>query len=230
MIEESLDVLKKVKLFKGISEEDIIKLTSCLNYKVKTFEKNSSIIRLGDRVETIGIVISGECEISKEDVSGNKIIVSILNSGNMFAESIVCRESKKSPVCVTALKESKIIFVSYENIIRSCSNKCEFHVRLINNLLLIVAEKNIILNNKIDILLLKGIRERVATFLLRMYKETGQTSFNIYLNRNQLAEYLNVCRSSLSRELSRMKDEGIIDYYKNSFKIIDLKALVDSRG
>lgn len=224
-INKILDTLKEVTLFNGIDENDIKSLIPCLNYRIKTFDKGSNIILPDEVVENIGIVIEGIAEITKEDIEGNKTIVSILTKGNMFAESIVCRKNKKSPVCVTSIEECKVLFISYDKVIRSCTNRCEFHVNLINNLLITIAEKNFILNNKIDILLLKGLRERIAKFLIRKYKESGQTSFNINLNRNRLAEYLNVSRSALSRELSRMKDENIIDYYQNSFKILNIKSL-----
>lgn len=197
----------------------------CLDYKIKEYSKGTNIILPNDILSNIGIIIDGVAEISKEDIDGNKTIVSMLGIGNMFGESIVCRENKKSPVCVSSVEDCKVLFISYDKIIRSCTNRCEFHLNLINNLLVTIAEKNLILNNKIDILLLKGLRERIATFLIRKYRETGQSSFNINLNRNRLSEYLNVSRSALSRELSRMKNEGIIDYYQNSFKIMDMNKL-----
>lgn len=224
-IENYIDVLKESRLFDSIEGEDIYKIIPCLNYKIKSYSKGSSIFMEGDFVENIGIVLSGVCEITKENLAGDKVIVSIVKKSDMFAESIVCRKDKKSPVNVTAIEDTKVVFISYDRIIRSCNNKCEFHINLINNLLMIIAQKNFILNNKIDILLLKGMREKIATFLLRKYKETGKESFNIELNRNQLAEYLNVCRSSLSRELSKMQDEDIISYSKNKFIIKDIDAL-----
>lgn len=224
-LNKHINILKNVRLFRGIKGEDIISLMPCLRYRIKEFEKNSNIFSFGDTVESIGIVISGLCEISKESLAGNKVIVSMLKEGDMFGEVIVCREKKISPVNVKVIENSKILIISYDNIIRNCENRCEFHVRLINNLLITMAEKNYILNNKIDILLIKGMREKIATFLLKRHNQAGNLSFNIDFNRNQLADYLNVCRSALSRELSRMKEENIIDYYKNTFKIIDVNAL-----
>ncbi|WP_048571373.1 Crp/Fnr family transcriptional regulator [Clostridium cylindrosporum] len=224
-LQEIVNILVKVNLFRGIEREEILKIIPCLDYRVKSFDKGANIFQAGDTVNNIGIVLSGSCEISKENVAGNKIIVAMLSSEDMFAESIVCRKNKISPVNVTSIENSKIIFISYDKIIRSCDNSCGFHVNLINNLLVTIAEKNYILNNKIDILLLKSMREKIATFLLNKQKQTGSFSFNIEINRNQLAEYLNVCRSALSRELSRMKEENIIDFYKNTFKIKDIESL-----
>ena len=224
-IENYIDVLKESKIFDSIKGDDIYKVIPCLDYKIKSYNKGSIIFMEGDFVENIGIVLSGVCEITKENLAGDKVIVSIIKKSDMFGESIVCRKDKKSPVNVTAIEDTKVIFISYDRIIRSCDNKCEFHINLINNLLMIIAQKNFILNNKIDILLLKGMREKIATFLLRKYKETGKESFDIELNRNQLSEYLNVCRSSLSRELSKMQDENIISYSKNKFTIKDIEAL-----
>ena len=92
-------------------------------------------------------------------------------------------------------------------------------------MMLLLGEKNYHLNMKMDLLLLKGMREKIVTYLLLEAHTQQSTSFTVHLNRNQLADYLNVSRTSMCRELGRMKDEGLIDYYQNSFKILDEKRL-----
>ena len=92
-------------------------------------------------------------------------------------------------------------------------------------MMLLLGEKNYMLNHKIDLLMLKGMREKLATYLLNEAQHQNSYAFNIPLNRNELADYLNVSRPSMCRELSRLKAEGIIDYYKNTFKILDIEQL-----
>ncbi|MEG0502735.1 MAG: helix-turn-helix domain-containing protein, partial [Cellulosilyticaceae bacterium] len=130
-----------------------------------------------------------------------------------------------SPVTVRTKGKTKILFIPYEKVITSCGNTCTFHIQLIKNMLMVLGEKNYALNNKIDYLILKGMRKKLITYLLAQAKVQNSMAFNINLNRNELAEYLNVSRSAMSRELSRMKEEKLIDYYKNGFKIMNVECL-----
>ncbi len=113
----------------------------------------------------------------------------------------------------------------YKRIISSCSNSCSFHHLIVYNMMRLIADKNYHLNTKMDLLLLKGMREKLATYLLSEAHLCQSLSFTLSLNRNQLADYLNVSRPSMCRELGLMKQEGLIDYYQNSFKILDTKKL-----
>lgn len=224
-IEKYVYLIMRSPLFNGINKDELMKILPCLNYSIKAYDKGCTVVYQGDKINSIGIIIDGSCEISKENPAGNKTIVTIMGLGNMFGESIACTQNRISPVSVSALNNVKILFVDYERIIKNCSNTCDFHSRLIGNMLKIIGEKNVLLNSKIDILVLKGMREKIATFMLNHYRLTGNNTFTINLNRNQLADYLNVCRSALSRELSRMKEQEIIDYTKSTFTIKNIEVL-----
>ena len=154
--------------------------------------------------------------------------MAFLGEGHIFAEGIVCTRERISPVTVRVKEESKILFIPYERITRSCGNSCTFHIHLIQNMMMLLGEKNFNLNTKIELLSLKGMREKIATFLLNESKDQNNSlTFQIVPNRNELAEYLNVSRTSMCRDLARMKEEEILDYYQNSFKILSMEALKD---
>lgn len=226
MIENYLDIVKKVTLFHNIKETELEGLIKCLQGYIKNYEEGAVIFSVGEDIGNIGIVLEGQVELVKENLAGNRSIVAILGSAQIFGEGIVCTNKRISPVTVRTKEKSKIIFIPYDKLIRSCSSVCTFHVQLIRNMIRVLGEKNFALNNKIDYLILKGMREKLATYLLSQAKYQERLAFNIEMNRNELAEYLNVSRSSMCRELSRMKEEGLIDYYKNGFKIMNVEGLM----
>ena len=224
-LDKTINVLQQSSLFEKIEKENIGHLLNCLGIQVKSYEEHQIIIELESCVNEVSVVIEGEVEIVKENRLGDRMIVGILGEGQIFGEGIVCTKKRLSPVTVRAKTKAQIAVVPYEKIIMTCGERCSFHKQIIQNMLYVLGEKNYHLNQKIDYLILKGMREKLALYLLEQSYKEGQSSFSIGLNRNDLAEYLNVSRSSMSRELSRMKEEGLIDYYKNSFKIVDERKL-----
>lgn len=220
--------LTKCALFKNIKEDDYSLLMGCLNAYTKTYQSDEYVFFAGNKVSYVCIVLSGSIEIIKENPAGSRYIMAFLGEGHIFAEGIVCTRERISPVTVRVKEESKILFIPYERITRSCGNSCTFHIQLIQNMMMILGEKNFNLNTKIELLSLKGMREKIATFLLNESKDQNNSlTFQIVPNRNELAEYLNVSRTSMCRELARMKEEEILDYYQNSFKILSMEALKD---
>lgn len=217
---EQLQILLKAPLFKNISLDELIHLLPCLNVQLKCYKADEMIITQGSLVRFIYIVLDGQVEITKENFSGHKNIVSILSSSGLFGEGVVCTHDRLSPILATALTPVTLLLIPYEKIIGGCEHGCTFHHSLIYNMMLLLGEKNYYLNAKMDLLLLKGMREKLVTYLLSEAKSHQSNSFTIHLNRNQLADYLNVSRTSMCRELGRMKEEGLIDYYQNSFKLL----------
>jgi CRP/FNR family transcriptional regulator, dissimilatory nitrate respiration regulator len=224
-MEQFNTVLSKCPLFTNIKENEYKILLSCINSHTKDFQSNEYIFLAGDKINYVGIVLSGSIEIIKENFAGARHIMDFLGPSDIFAEGIVCTIKHISPVTIRVKEDSKILFIPYERIIKSCSSSCEFHVQLINNMVMLLGEKNFNLNRKIELLMLKGMREKLATYLLNESQKQNNLSFQIIPNRNELAEFLNVSRTSMCRELARMKELRILDYYQNSFKILSLDAL-----
>lgn len=218
-------VFKNCALFKGIEVSDYAFLMSCINSYTKFYQPNEYIFFAGDVLNYVGIVLSGSVEVSKENQAGARHILSFLGPSSLFGEGIVCTEERISPVTVRVKDPATLLFIPYERIITTCGNSCGFHVKLIENMMMILGEKNMMLNHKLELLMLKGMREKLAAYLLHESHRQNNLMFRIIPNRNELAEYLNVSRTSMCRELARMKDEGIIDYYQNSFKILSLESL-----
>jgi CRP-like cAMP-binding protein len=221
-------VLKKCALFRGIDEKDYSGLLGCMNAQVKSFDAEEYIFLAGDKINHVGIVLTGVVEIMKENLAGNKHILAFLEASDLFAEGIVCTVKRISPVTVRVKEAADILLIPYERIIKSCGNACTFHISLIQNMMVVLGEKNFNLNRKLELLTLKGMREKLASYLLNQASERGSSMFQIMQNRTELADYLNVSRTSMCRELTRMKEEELIDFYGHSFKILDPKGLAES--
>lgn len=210
-------VLKNNLLFDGMDEEDIGSMLKCLSANDKKYNKSDIIYMDGDTISHVGIVLSGKVQIIKEDYFGNRTIMADLGEGEVFGEVFACSKTDKIPLTVVSATDSVILFVNYRRIITVCSSSCEFHLRLIENMLGILAMKNFMLNHKIDCLSKRTTRERILTYLSFQSKNAKSNSFTIPFNRQELSDYLCVDRSAMSSELGKMRDEGILEFNKNNF-------------
>ena len=222
-MKEYFGILKKCVLFFGIDESNLCNLLDCLNAKVLSFMKNQVIIEEGTPAKYFGIVLSGSVSITKLDYFGNKSIISVIEPSDLFGESFACAETKAVSVSVVAQNDSEIMLIDCKRIIHSCSNSCEFHSRIIYNLLKILAEKNLMFNQKIEITSKRTTREKLMTFLSFQAAKNSSNSFYIPFDRQSLADYLEVDRSGLSCEIGKLRKEGIIESKRNYFKILELK-------
>ncbi len=219
-MKNDFDIIAKTELFGSIGTEDLTSILHCLDARRVSYQKNDFLILEDAEVTHVGIVIKGNVQIVKEDIDGNRVIVDELRTGEMFGEAIACAELKKSPVAVLAAADSDILFIELKKIIRTCAASCTCHGQLIENLLKTIARKNIMLNRKMDILSKKTIRDKIITYLNLQMKSVEDRTFTIPFTRDELADYICVNRSALSRELGHMRDEGLLEFQKNKFKIL----------
>ncbi|PRR84498.1 Crp/Fnr family transcriptional regulator [Clostridium vincentii] len=224
MYEKWINQLIKIELFKDIEREELKSILGCLKPTIKTYKKKDIITIEKDKLTGIGIVLDGEVVVGKETLAGDRVMMSKLRSGELFGE-IAAFASNEWLATVVANTDCTILFFPPQKIVGICNKMCVGHRSLIQNMLQIVSRKALILNKKVDILSLKSIRKKISTYLIEQYNIENNLTFNISLKRNELAEYLLVSRPSLSRELINMQKEGIIDFHRNHFKIIDLQIL-----
>ncbi|MEG0671723.1 Crp/Fnr family transcriptional regulator [Clostridium sp.] len=217
--------VKDSPLFKGMKDEEINLMLKCLNPKVHTFSKNEYIVNSGESIDKFGIVLEGEVNVIRENCDGNRVIISVVKSGNLFGEMLVFSSNKIWPVSVHVPNSCKVLFLSNSDIIVRCSKMCPWHTAMLQNFVAIVSDKALMLNKKIEYLTIKSIRGKIATYLLDQYKENPTTNIALPLKRNDLADFLNVSRPSLSREICKMRDEGIIDFHLSTFRIKDIEDL-----
>ena len=218
-MEVDLKFLKQTPLFRGIREEDLPKLLDCLNAKKSAYGKQDIILLAGQPVSSVGIVLSGQIQIVREDFLGNRDIVTELEPGDLFAESYSFVSADSLPVTVLSVTESEVLWTECGRIVSPCSSACGFHAKLIENMLSILASKNILLNRKIEHLSKRTTREKLLSYLSDQAARSGGREFDIPFNRQELADYLCVDRSAMSSELSRLQKEGILRFRLNHFSL-----------
>lgn len=176
----------------------------------------------GDTLEEIEIVVSGAVAVTKETPAGERIVLNKILPGGIFGEVAALSDSKRAPATIFAAEDSTVLLIHPEKIWNPCRNVCVWHTRLIENLVRLISGKALYLNQKIGYLAIKSMRGKLCTYLYGWYQKTGKTEFSLPFNRNELADFLNVSRPSMSRELGRLRDEGILSFSGNHFKILDV--------
>lgn len=214
-----ISVLKNSKLFHGTEESDIYSILNCFQAKVLHYKKGEYIIRHGDVINNIMILLDGCLCIQRDDYWGNRSIVNIVNIGEMFGEAYTAHDSKPILNDVTAIKDSSVIFLNINKVLNICSSSCQFHSYIIQNLYFAVSEKNQLLVQKLGYMSKRTTREKLISYLSDQAKIQGSNSFTIPMNRQQLADFLSVDRSAMSNELCKMRDEGLIVFNKNKFTL-----------
>lgn len=219
------EYLDGVELFSGIDPEDLKSLMVCFSPAVRKYEKGEIAAIAGDTLRGIGVVLDGEAQVARENAAGSRSIIAFITKGNTFGEIAAFAGQKNWPSTVTARKESLLMFIPPERFMGSCPRACTFHKTLIQNMLRILSEKAIQLSRKVEYLGIKSMRAKLCTYLLEQQRINNSSTFILPVNKNELADYLNVSRPSMSRELGRLRDEGMLDFYLSSIRLLNEEAL-----
>lgn len=225
MNENYLPALQKCELFRNINKDEIKALLDCLKPVYQAFPKNTFAVRNGDALDSLGVVLEGEASIFKESISGNRILIKNIGMGEMFGEIAVFASQNEWPALVQAITPLTVCFIPKNKIIEHCKNACKWHNLLVNNMLRVIAERALMLSKKLEYVSIKTMRSKLSTYIYEQYRRSKTTTFTLPMNRQQLADFLNVSRPSMSRELSRMRDEGIIDFHMSAMRILDIERL-----
>ena len=214
--EKYLDIIESTNLFKGINSAERGILLECMNAKTENIKKGQIILLAGNKLEFFGLVFSGLFHIIRENYEGNRKLIAAMPPGGLFAEALCCAGVKISPVTVVAAADSCYMKLYFPRFLNICSVSCPFHVKFIENMTGIIAKKNLMMHNKMEILELKTIREKVMRYL----ESFSEDDITLPFNREEMANYLCIERTALSHELIKMKKDGLIDYKKNRFILL----------
>ncbi|MGN0492270.1 MAG: Crp/Fnr family transcriptional regulator [Acutalibacteraceae bacterium] len=214
------EILQDCPLFNGIKGESLEKMLGCLGARQKSYKKGDTVFAEGERARYIGIVLKGNVQLVRVDYYGNRSILASVEPTELFGEAFACAGVDSLPIDVIAAEESEILLIDARYIVAPCKNACQFHSRLIVNLLNTVARKNIVLHQKIEITTKHSTREKLMAYLLLQAKKAESASFTIPYNRQELADYLGVERSGLSTEIGRLRNERVLECKRNAFRLL----------
>lgn len=212
--------LADTSLFQGFTEEETESVLKCLSAVNKSYKKEEYIFHMGDFVTSVGMVLTGSVQVIRDDYWGNRQIIAGIGEGQLFGESYACVKGEPLMVSVLAAEHTEVLFLEVRKLLTVCSMACQFHSRVIQNLLTVIAGRNLTLTTKIDHMSKKTIREKVLSYLSFQAEKQGRNRFEIPFNRQQMADYLAVDRSALSAELSRMQKEHLLSYDRNQFTLL----------
>ena len=220
-------VINKIKgngLFHKMSEEEIEKTLNCSNAQVKTYSKNQKIFSQEDPPKSLYILLSGSVVVCKDSPSGKRYIVTSILENDMFGEVYVFLEEEDYPYYALSTSKSDVLEIPKAFFFTYCDVDCNGHNLLIRNMLKILAKKAFFLNNKVQLLSHGSLRQKISKYLLEQKNQYIYIKLN--MNREELAGYLRVARPSLSRELTKMQNDGLIEVDRDMIKIIDLEELM----
>ena len=219
-MEKYSHILKKTQMFAGVGEDEILSMLSCLGARFYHYKKGEYVLRQGEHLGDILVLVEGSLHIQKDDYWGNRSILNRVSVGEMFGESYVAPESGALLNDVLAVEDSTVAFFDVKRILTTCSSACRFHAIVVQNMFFAISEKNRKLVQKLGHMSKRSTREKLISYLSEEAKKKNSSSFSIPFNRQQLADFLSVDRSAMSNELGKMRDEGLIEFDKNRFKLI----------
>ncbi len=214
------NVLRLCPLFEALSDEEILDTLAFYRAYRKKYQKGEFLLHAGEEVTRFGVVLSGVVQIMMDDLDGNYMIMATVLKGQTFAESLCYQGAKESPVYACAVDNAEVLWLSTESLTsKYVGGHCQHCQRFIRMLTM----KTLMMNDRIQVLSKRSLREKLMTLFTQFSTREGKNFF-LPFDRNSMAAYLGVNRSALSRELSKLKEEGKIDFYKNSFTILNKKA------
>jgi len=218
-MKNNFKIIRKCPLFFQIEDDNLQRMLACLGATVKKYEKNNTVFSEGTPAEYIGIVLSGSVQTVRLDYSGNRSILQNVEPTEVFGEAFACAETKNTPVSVIANEDCEVMLIDCRHILHTCENHCSFHQQLIYNLMKDLATQTVMFDQKLDIASKRSTRDKLISYLTYQARKNESNSFDIPFDRQELADYLEVDRSGLSSEISKLRKEGFLASNKNHFEL-----------
>lgn len=219
-MKKDFELIKKCPLFDKMDDEELNAILKSPHTKIQDFSKNHTVIAEGSNADHVWIVLSGAVQIIRNNYYGNRSIIALINPSQIFAEVFVFSKTETMPVSVVSVTDSRIMLIKLKNILNHNPERNSFYTKLTSNLLRLVTEKNLKLNEKIEIISKHTTREKIMAFLMSQAKLNGSDCFTIPYDRQALADFLEVDRSAMSAEISKLRAEGIIASKRSQFRLI----------
>ena len=225
IINQYMPTLVNCPLFNKLGENELRGYLHNAKVIVHSYKKNDFIALSGDPMDGIGIILEGSALLTRENIMGQRVIMANLEQSDIFGEALLFSKQPLWPATIKATKAAKIMFIPLETFIETLPECHQCQTTILSNLLEDLSEKAILLTRKVHYLTLKGMREKIFAYLTDIYKCQQSKTIQLPHNREQMAEVLNVSRTALSRELGRLRDEGIIDITGRTVKLQNIEEI-----
>ena len=214
------ETMRRTSLLRGMTDAELDTLMACFAPRVRRYAKGELLLMAGYETHEVGLVLEGAITASKPLADGSTVVMARMGPGGVFADVLAGGRSR-SPVNVSAAEACLALYLPCEALLRPCAALHSAHLKLLQNWLETISDKYFALDRRVELLICKSLRARISLWLLDEAHRAGSDTFTTPLTRAGLAEYLNCDRSALSRELSRMQHDGLIETWRSSFKLLD---------
>lgn len=217
-MEQYLPLLAQTALFHGLTEGELRQTLNCLGAVKKRYSKQSFLLRSGDQATTMGLMLSGSALLVQEDLWGRRNILAQVAAGDAFAEAFAAASGPLN-LSVVAQEDCEALLLDLNRVLTLCPSACPSHTKLVHNLVAVLAQKLLVLNDKITHMSRQTTREKLLSYLSAQAQRQGRLTFDIPYDRQQLADYLCVDRAAMSAELSKLQKQGLLQYHRNHFTL-----------
>ncbi len=219
-MEHFLD-LKAAKIFKDANESECQAMMYCFKTRFKRFEKKDVIVSQGEPFDDVILIVKGSAKVENTDTMGNINLMLHLNKGELYGVESAYAGDEFYRDTLIATERTLVLFMNKFRLMKPCNNRCKRHENVITNIMQMVAETNHSLMEKLTHISKKTIREKLLSYFTLMKQKANSSYFEIPFNKTELANYLSVDRSAMSSELSKMKEDGLIDFDKREYHLIE---------
>lgn len=202
--------IPKSALFDGISETEYAAMLHCFETYEQSYFSGALIRTFDDRNRSVGILQSGRADILRLDADGGKTVLEQLEEGSIFGEMLAFSGAEQENICVVCTQSCQVLYIDYEHIIKRCPKACAHHSTLVQNMLMLLSQKALLLSQRVEILSCRSIQEKLLHYFSLCAHQQGSASFRLPFSMSALADYICADRSAMTREMSRLKREQII--------------------
>lgn len=216
-LDKYIDVICKSVLFQALTKEETLCVFEYLNYKISNYSKDDIIFQEDQNCDNLGLILDGNVEIQKIDSNGKVLAVATFNKSDIFGELLIFSDHNKFPMTIVSKSNSTILHIAKDSVVKLCQSETNFlyaYLKLVSN-------KAFILNQKLKEVTLKTIRQQIIEFILQQADEQASDEIQLKMTKKEWADKIGVQRPSLSRELIKMKEEGLINYEKSTVYILN---------
>ncbi len=220
-----IKALSASPLFRNVSTKEIEQFLKNAPFFVRKYKKHDFVAISDDPMEGIGLMLSGQAHLIRENMLGQRAIVTDLQTSDIFGEALLFTDNPHWPASVQTTSSAEVMFIPFKAFSEPLKGTESIQSKLLVNLLHDLSVKALSLTRKVHYLTLKGMRDKLFAYFHELYRHQHSMTLTLPHNRQEMADVLNVSRPSMSRELGRLQDEKIIQLDGKTVTILNPIAI-----